>query len=64
MTDGRLKADKRSTTTPTVVAGTGLLTASIVAGMGSLKGTEREVAGTGSPTVPSSPALHSFPPPQ
>ena len=33
-TDGRLKAGKRSTTTPTVVAGTGSLTASVVAGNG------------------------------
>ena len=53
-TDGMLKAGKL-----TVMAGTGSLTASIVAGTGSLIGTEHEVAGTWSPTVPSSPALHS-----
>ena len=63
MTDGRLKTGKRSTTTPAVVAGTGSLTASVVAGTGSLVGTEHEVVGTGSPTVPSSPALHGFPQP-
>ena len=61
--DGRLKAGKRSTTTPTVVAGMGSLTESNLAGTGSQIGTEYEVAGTGSPTVPSSPALHSSPPP-
>ena len=57
VTDGRLKAGKRSTTTPTVVAGTGSLTASIVAGTGSLIGSKHEVTGTRSPTVP---ALHGF----
>ena len=62
-TDARLKFGKKSTTTPAVVAGTGSLTTSVVAGMGSLTGTEHEVVGTGSPTVPSSPALHGFPPP-
>ena len=61
-TDGRLRYGKRSTTTPAVVAGTGSLTVSVATGKGSV-GTEHEVVGTGSPTVPSSPALHGFPQP-
>ena len=34
-----------------------------MAGTGSLIGTEHEMAGTGSPTVPSPPTLYGFPPP-